>query len=306
LSDTDFSSAADGAASSASSSDGGGSGAAETSTPQPNGDGNQFSGDTRTVDAHPSSRDARAEAEQPVDLDAPKEWQTPAARAEVEALVKQLGQQQQPQPKPERPQDFPRSWKSDPDEFAIWNQLPEQTRQQITYRERERDTATSRAQSEYLAKQRDIEVAVQHAESTAWAALLEIQPQLEALGVRSNEDWQRLVQERPQDAQAIAAEMQQRQDRVSEFQKLRAEAAQQQQQQIEQLVTNAKASWEQQKAAEDAAAMKLIPELGDPAKAPAVQQRCMNYLKNDLGLSEQEISHLWNSDPTFHCAEINQ
>jgi hypothetical protein len=315
MTDADFSSAADGSAGAGAPPAPAGAGAAETSR-NADGDGNRFSGGEPRVADHAAARDASdrqhfpKSADGPVDIDQPAEWQTPAVRKELEELEELVKQREQPKPKPERPQDFPRSWATDADTVAVWNSLPEQARQQVARREQERDSATSRAQSEYIAKQRDIEVAVQRAESTAWAALLEIQPQLEQLGIRSNEDWQRLVQERPEDAKAIAAEMDRRQERVAEFQRLRGEAqqaaVQQQQQQIEQLVSNAKASWEQQKAREDAAAMKLIPELNDPAKAPAVQQRCMNYLKNDLGLSEQEISHLWNTDATFHSAKAQK
>src|SRR5258708_3682314 len=97
---------------------------------------------------------------------------------------------------------------------------------------------------------------------------------------------------------------------VQEFQQLRAPVVKQQQQAlqqwVEQTVSNATATGEKQKVAEDAAAMRGIPELGDPAKAPAVQQRGMNDLKNDLGLSEQEIPHLWHPDATFHSAKAQK
>jgi hypothetical protein len=281
-----------------------------------NSDGNQFSGGETRVADHAAARDASdrkhfpRSADGPIDLDTPAEWQkTPEAGAEVEALVKQLQKQQQAPPQPPvRPERMPRNWSNE--EIAEWNALTPVQQERLAEREAKRERDFLTRQNEGVSKQRDLEAAVQRAESTAWASLLEIQPQLEALGIKSNQDWQRLFQERPQDAQAIAAEMNRRQERVNEFQQLRAEAQQQQQQaqqqQIEQLVSDAKAAWEAQKKNEDAAAMKLIPELGDPAKAPAVQQRCMNYLKNDLGLSEQEISHLWHTDATFHSAKAQK
>jgi hypothetical protein len=278
-------------------------GAAESHS---NGDGNQFAGGGKTVDTHPSSRDARHDAgEQPVDLDQPREWQGPEAR-EVEALVKQLQKQQQAPPQSkQRPSDFPRSWATNSEAVEIWNTLPEQARAQIVQREQQRDTEVTRAQSEFAAKQRDIETAVQHAETAAWAAWLEIAPQLEALGVKSQQDWQRLVQERPQDAQAIAAEMDRRQARVDEFQKLRAEAAQQQQQahqqQIEQFLTNHSQAFEQYKKDQDKAAEKLIPELADPQTRGKISEAVFDYASAH-GVSNAELAKIYDTDPAARSA----
>jgi hypothetical protein len=306
MTDADFSSAAtpDGAGPSPPAPVDGG--AAGTYSPQSDSDGNQFSGSAKTVDMHPA-RDARDDSEQPVDIDQPREWQTPEARAEVESLVKQLQKQQQapPQPKPDRPQDFPRSWATNSEAVEIWNTLPEHARAQIVRREQQRDTEVTRAQTEFAAKQRDIETAVAHAETAAWASWLEIAPQLEALGVKSQQDWQRLVQERPQDAQAIAAEMDRRQARVDEFQKLRAEAAQQQQQahqqQIEQFFTNHSQAFEQYKQDQDKAAERLIPELSDPQKRGKISEAVFDYASAH-GVSNAEMAKIYDTDPAARSA----
>jgi hypothetical protein len=300
MTDADFSSAAtpDGGAAppSAPAAD---AGAAETYSPQRDGDGNQFSGDTRTVDAHPSSRDARDDGEQPLDLDAPREWQGAEAGLRAEEIIKELAPPQRPQ----RPQDFPRSWATDADTIGVWNSLPEQARQQVARREQERDSEVTRRQSEFAERTREVETVIAHAEQTNQQALQALVPDLE--------QFRDLFEQG-----ALAQEQQRNPERARQFEELfnRVEflrqrgqqmadvRAEQRQQQIAAAIEPARQAWQRELQAEDAAFVKLVPAAADPAKAEGIEKRIKSRLREELGVSQEEFDRLWETTPLFRRA----
>ena len=54
---------------------------------------------------------------------------------------------------------------------------------------------------------------------------------------------------------------------------------------------------------QDERAADLIPELSDPDKADQVRQRAMKHLTRELGMSQEQIAHLWATNPAFRSAE---
>jgi hypothetical protein len=283
-------------------------GAAEAYSPQSDGDGNQFSGGAaKTVDMHGPARDGHDDGEQPVDLDIPRSWQTPEIRAELEALVREQREQPQAKPQPpQRPQDFPRSWANDPDAIGVWNTLPEQAREQIRTRENQRDGEVTRRQSEFAEHTRATEFALRHAEQVtreAWAALT---PELEPYADLFEPG--RLAAERqanPQRAQAFeqlfnraeALRLSGQQILEARAEQHRAQVAQAQ----EKFFTDARAAWEQQKAAHDAEAERLIPDLKDPVKREEITKAVYDYT-DKLGISRQQLHHWFETEPLLRGA----
>jgi hypothetical protein len=283
-------------------------GAAESHS---NGDGNQFSGgETRVADHARDASDRKyfpKSSDGPVDLDIPRSWQGPEVRAELEALVREQREQPQapPQP-PQRPSDFPRSWATNSEAAAIWDQLPPQARAQIVQRESERDAEITRRQGEFAEHTRATEFALRHAEQVtreAWAALT---PELETYADLFEPA--KLAAERqanPQRAQAFEQLFNRAEAlRLSGQQIFEARAEQhraQVQQAQEKFFTDAKAAWENQKAAEDAAVVKMIPELSDPVKREEIAKAVYDYT-DKLGISRQQLHHWFETEPLLRGA----
>jgi hypothetical protein len=273
-------------------------GAAEAYSPQSDGDGNQFSGSTKTVDMHGAARDARDDGEQPLDLYIPKSWQTPEVRAELEEIVKELAP---PRP-PQRPQDFPRSWATSPETIAVWDQLPPQARAQVAQREKERDAEISRRQGEFAEHTRATEFALRHAEQVtreAWSALT---PELEPFADLFEPG--KLAAERqanPQRAQAFEQLFNRAEALRLSGQQIMEARAEQHRAQQEQFFANARAAWDQQKKNEDAAAEKLIPGLSDPGKREAITKVVYEYI-DKLGISREQFHHWYETEPLLRGA----
>jgi hypothetical protein len=297
MTDADFSSSAatpdGGAASPPSPADGG---AVE---PSRDSDGNQFAGGrAKTIDAHGPSRDARDDGEQPVDLDQPAEWQGAEAGLRAEEIIKELAPPQRPQ----RPQDFPRSWATDSEAAAIWDQLPPQARAQITQREQQRDTEVTRAQTEFATRTREVEAVIAHSEEVNRQALQALVPELEPFADLFEPG--RLAAERqanPQRAQAFEQLFNRVESLRLTGQQLLEVRAEQHRAQQEQFFTNARAAWEAQKKAEDVAAEKLIPGLADPGKREAIAKIVYEYV-DKLGISREQFHHWYETEPLLRGA----
>jgi cytochrome c2 len=251
--------------------------------------------------------------EQPIDLDAPREWQGPEVRKEVEALLKEQREQQQEPPAPaQRPSDYPRSWANDADAFGVWNQLQPQVREQIRTREDQRDGEVTRRQSEFAERARQADAAVAQAEQFNLASLEALLPELQPYAHLTQQQLDELGRTNPQEAARVRdlyGRAETLSKRVEAFAQQRAERQRQQaeQQQVaaqqaqEQFFERCRQSWQQEKQAADEATVKMIPELSDPVKREEITKTVYAYTEK-LGISREQLHHWYETEPLLRGA----
>jgi predicted house-cleaning noncanonical NTP pyrophosphatase (MazG superfamily) len=196
------------------------------------------------------------------------------------------------------PIDAPVSWTAE--EKARFAQLPRETQEYISNRERARDAEIRRSQNEYADKlkqhQQEQEALAQaraQYEQALPALLQSLQSTGEFADIRSmedveklaREDWPRYVQwdAHNKKVQAVHQEML---------------AAQQRQMQEQ------SAQWQQYAAEQDRLFAERVPEFADPEKAKPLRELTVKVLQKDYGFSPEEMQQAWNGP--FRDARVQQ
>jgi hypothetical protein len=294
-------------------------------------DGNTLSGDSSAPAAPPSStpepsfeRSSPASEhheeplEQIVDLDRPQYAPNDVRKSlEPEPPADLL---RQPEPDALPPIEAPRPWKAE--ERERFAQLPRETQAYLVEREAERDRGLRQSQNEaarQLQAEREQllkpEVERLRAEQERARLPLEAAQQLQLQETAAKEFQRRypeltsgepefinqyhamLHAQDPNRAAQFEADVRELATVAEDTQRITFKAQQEQARQESerrQAISQQMAAWSQQ---QDAEVAKVIPELGDPERAPELQKRALLYLNERLHMSPQAVARAWNGEP---------
>lgn len=224
------------------------------------------------------------EAEPPVEQSAAPE--VPTDDAPVEAPVEQTQEQPEAELPPIEP---PRSWtKAEKERFATF---PRETQEYLRDREQARDRAINQSLQEAAEQRKTFEAERQKAEQVRAQYEAALPQMAEAMRAQFMGEFADI--KTWQDVEALAQSDYARYQRFQiSQQKLKAAndqlvAVQHRQAQ------EADAKWKEIVAREDKAFVDAVPEMADPAKARALQDRASKLLR-DFGFSDNEVTESWN------------
>lgn len=200
-------------------------------------------------------------------------------------------------PAEQPPIEPPRSWsKEDKELFA---NLPRETQERVSERERSRESDFLRRQNEATektkaleAKERAADEARQQYESAAQNALsiLQSQQAAEFSDIKTHADVQKLAADDP----FRFAQWQARQIQIqAQAQEVESLSRQRQEKEVEAFKT-----WSKE---QDDKFTKAFPEFSDSEKGPKVRQAVSSYLTKEVGVPEDALPNLWNN-PLFRDA----
>jgi hypothetical protein len=190
------------------------------------------------------------------------------------------------------PIDPPRSWSKEDKE--LFNSLPRETQERVAERERSRESDFLKRQHESTERTRALEAKEKAAdeartqyEQAAQNALHVLQQQQasEFADIKTQADVQKLATEDPFRFVQWQARQQLISHQISEVQNLQTQREQERSQKFQ--------SWSKE---QDSAFEKMFPEFTDKEKAPALRSQVASYLTEQVGVPEEHLSRLWNTD----------
>jgi len=195
------------------------------------------------------------------------------------------------------PIDPPRSWSKE--EKELFNSLPREMQERTAERERlrendflQRQNAAAEKTKALEAKEKAADEARTQYEQAAQNALQVLQQQQasEFADIKTQADVQKLATEDPFRFVQWQARQQLISHQVAEVQNLQTQRERESQQRFQ--------SWSKE---QDSTFEKMFPEFSDKEKAPALRASVAKYLTDEIGVPQESISKLWNTD-TFRDA----
>ena len=190
------------------------------------------------------------------------------------------------------PIDPPRSWSKEDKE--LFNSLPRETQERVVDRERSRENDFLQRQNAAAEKTKALEAKEKAAdeartqyEQAAQNALHVLQQQQasEFADIRTQADVQKLATEDPFRFVQWQARQQLISHQLNEVQNLQSQRETERQQKFQ--------AWSKE---QDSVFEKLFPEFTDKEKAPAIRASVASYLTDTVGVPEEHLSRLWNTD----------
>jgi hypothetical protein len=195
------------------------------------------------------------------------------------------------------PIDPPRSWSKEDKE--IFASLPRETQERVYEREKSRESDFLKRQNESAEKSKALEAKEKAAEEARTQyeqaaqnslQVLQQQQSAEFADIRTQADVQKLATDDPFRFIQWQARQQLISHQIAEVQNLERQRENERKQKFD--------SWSKE---QDSAFEKAFPEFSDKEKAPALRASVAKYLTDEIGVPQESISRLWNTD-TFRDA----